>query len=214
MKKKEFPKVTVILRGYDYDQVNSVMEVLADKGEHFAVEVTLNSPDVFETIKRVADQFGESLFIGAGTVLDLEDAKKAIEAGAQFILSPIMLEKETFDYCKERGIKTIPAGMTPTEVYQLFQNGADIVKLFPATSMELSHFKAMKGPLGELPLMAVGGVNSHNTNDFLDGGASYVGIASGIFNKEDILSKNKSALTKSLEAFEERVFHDRKAVSQ
>lgn len=213
MKKKEFPKVTVILRGYDYDQVNSVMEVLADKGEHFAVEVTLNSPDVFETIKRVADQFGESLFIGAGTVLNLEDAKKAVEAGAQFILSPIMLDKETLAYCKSKEIKTIPAGMTPTEVYQLFQNGADIVKLFPATSMELSHFKAMKGPLGELPLMAVGGVNSDNTNDFLEGGASYVGIASGIFDKNDILTQNKAGLEKSLEIFEEVVFHDRKVVS-
>lgn len=214
MKTNVFPKVTVILRGYDYDQVKSVMEVLANKGEHFAVEVTLNSPDVFQTIKKVVDQYGESLFIGAGTVLNIEDAEKAVEAGAQFILSPIMLDKETLAYCKNKGIKTIPAGMTPTEVYQLFQNGADIVKLFPATSMELSHFKAMKGPLGELPLMAVGGVNSGNTNDFLEGGASYVGIASGIFDKEDILTQNKAGLERSLKKFEEIVFHDRKVVSQ
>lgn len=213
MKKNGFPKVTVILRGYDYNQVNSVMEVLASKGEHFAVEVTLNSPDVFNTIKNIVHQYGESLFIGAGTVLNLEDAKRAVESGAQFILSPIMLDKEILEYCKDKGIMTIPAGMTPTEVYQLFQDGADIVKLFPATSIDLSHFKAMKGPLGELPLMAVGGVNSHNTNNFLDGGASYVGIASGIFHKNDILSKNKAGLEKSLEMFEEIVFHNRKVVS-
>lgn len=214
MKGNTFPKVTIIMRGYNYHQVNLIMGTLEGKEEQFAVEITLNSPDVFETIKKITKQYGEKFWIGAGTVLNLQDAKSAVEAGAQFILSPVMLSKEVLDYCKQKNVMTVPAGMTPTEVYTLFQNGADIVKLFPATSIDQSHFKAMKGPLGELPLMAVGGINAGNANDFLNKGASYVGIGSGIFKEGDVLNNDKEAVKNSLAAFEETVFGNTKEVAR
>lgn len=214
MRENTFPKVTIIMRGYNYQQVKLIMETLEGKEEKFAIEITLNSPDVFETIQKITKQYGEKFWIGAGTVLNLKDAKNAVEAGAQFILSPVMLSKEVLDYCKEKNVMSVPAGLTPTEVYTLFQNGADIVKLFPATSINQGHFKAMKGPLGELSLMAVGGINAENANDFLKNGASYVGIGSGIFEKEDVLNNNKEAVTKSLIVFEETVFGTTKEVAR
>lgn len=214
MRGNTFPKVTIIMRGYDYQQVKLIMETLEGKEEKFAIEITLNSPDVFETIQKITEQYGEKFWVGAGTVLNLQDAKKAVKAGAQFVLSPVMLSKEVLDYCKQNKVMTVPAGMTPTEVYTLFQDGADVVKLFPATSIDQSHFKAMKGPLGELPLMAVGGINANNANDFLNKGASYVGIGSGIFEKEDVLNNDKEAVRKSLAVFEESVFGETKEVAR
>ncbi|MFL2101068.1 bifunctional 4-hydroxy-2-oxoglutarate aldolase/2-dehydro-3-deoxy-phosphogluconate aldolase [Desemzia sp. FAM 23989] len=214
MNKKTFPKVTIIMRGYNYQQVNLIMETLEGKEEQFAIEITLNSPDVFETLQKIIKQYGEKFWIGAGTVLNLQNAKDAVEAGAQFILSPVMLSKEVLDYCKQKNVMSVPAGMTPTEVYTLFQNGADVVKLFPATSLDRGHFKAMQGPLGELSLMAVGGINAGNANDFLNKGASYVGIGSGIFEKEDVLNNDKEAVKKSLAVFEETVFGTTKEVAR
>ncbi len=203
--KDNFPKVTIILRGYTYEQVKTVMEVLKDKHQQFALEITLNSPDVFTTINKISREFGEKFYIGAGTVLSLEDANNAIDAGARFILSPIKLSKEILDVCKAKKILSIPAAMTATEVMELKNNGADIIKIFPASIVGVKFFKDIQAPLGKLPLMAVGGVSSGNALEFFDNQAAYVGIASGIFNKEDILSQNSTGLKESLTLFDKKV---------
>ncbi|WP_028274553.1 bifunctional 4-hydroxy-2-oxoglutarate aldolase/2-dehydro-3-deoxy-phosphogluconate aldolase [Atopococcus tabaci] len=204
----EFPKVTVILRGYTTDQVNTVLEVLDEETEShkYALEITLNSPDVFETLKDISRKYGNEFHIGAGTVMNLEDAKNAVNAGAQFILSPVQLEKEVLDFCKSNQVATVPAAMSPSEVYKMKKEGADIIKVFPAAAIGPTFFKDIQSPLGQLPLMAVGGVSAENAQDFFDNGASFVGIGSGLFNKEDILNQNKEGLKNSLKYFEDTVF--------
>lgn len=202
----KFPKITIILRGYTYEQVKTVMEVLNGKSQDYALEITLNSPEVFTTICKISQEYGNDFYIGAGTVLSLDDAKKAIEAGAKFILSPIKLKKEVLEFCKERNVLTIPAAMTPTEVSELKSNGADIIKIFPAGTVGAKFFNDVQAPLGKLSLMAVGGISADNTTDFFNNGASYVGIASGIFNKGDILTQDINGLRKSLDLFENKVF--------
>lgn len=206
MSNLNFPKITVILRGYNYEQVNTVMDVLNDSDKKYAVEITLNSPDVFTTINKISKSYGTKFLIGAGTVLNFESAQQAIEAGAQFILSPIKLEKKVLDFCKENNVLTVPAAMTPSEVYELKTNGADIIKVFPAKTVGSKFFSDIQAPLGELSLMAVGGVSSDNINEFLENGASYVGIASGIFNKQDIETKNINGLKEALTSFENIVY--------
>lgn len=201
-----FPKVTIILRGYNYQQVKTVMDVLKGKHKDYALEITLNSPDVFTTISKISKEYGNDFYIGAGTVLSMENAKDAISAGAKFILSPIKLSKEILEMCKQERILTIPGAMTPSEVMELKTNGADIIKIFPANTVGNKFFKDIQAPLGKLPLMAVGGVSSENTANFFDNGADYVGIASGIFNKEDISTQNSKKLAKSLILFENKVF--------
>lgn len=203
MSRKDFPTVTVIFRGYTTEQVLTAVEVLNESDKEYAVEITLNSPNVFSTIEAVSEQFGNQIWVGAGTVKNLEDAKRSIDAGASFILSPIALSKEVLSYCKENNIMTVPSGLTPTEVWGLIEDGADIVKVFPAASVSVDHMKALKGPLGEIPMMAVGGVNKGNAREFLENGAGYIGVGSSLFKKEDVKERNKEGLRKTLKEFEE-----------
>lgn len=200
-----FPTVTVIFRGFSKEQVIIAIEQLEKSKREYAVEITLNSPDAFTTIKAASKKYGERMWIGAGTVKNLEEAKKAIDSGAKFILSPIALDKETLNYCKDKEIVTVPSGLTPTEVWKLVEDGADIIKIFPAASVAIDHMKALKGPLGDLPLMAVGGINKNNAKAYLMNGAKYLGVGSSLFKKEDIEHKNIEGLKQSLRAFEESI---------
>src|SRR6476660_924550 len=98
-----FPKITVILRGYNYEQVRTVVKLLSDS-DFKSVEIPLNSPDVFQTIEKISKEFGDEILVGAGTVLTMEDAVKSVEAGAKFLLAPTMMSKEVIQYCTEHQV--------------------------------------------------------------------------------------------------------------
>ena len=198
---KDFPKVTVILRGYTYEQTKTVMEALIETNIR-SVEITLNTQGALETIKRVSKEFGDLVNIGAGTIKNMDDAKNAIEAGASFILTPIAVDKEVIDECKKHNVKTVIGAMTPTEVWKCFENGADIIKVFPAIDCGTKYVKNIKAPLGEIPIMVVGGVSAENAREFLNNGADYLGIGSSLFKKEDVDSKNIEALVGALKELE------------
>lgn len=201
---KNFPRVTIILRGYNYNQARTVMKALVQSNIR-AVEITMNTEGALETISKLSKEFGDTMLIGAGTVTTMEQAKAAINAGAKFILSPVMLSKEIIDLCREKSVITVPGAMSPTEIYKSFEDGADIVKIFPAISCGTRFFKDVKAPLGNVPLMAVGGVSKQNAKEFFKDGADFLGIGSGIFNKEDIESENFEGLIKSVKEFEEKI---------
>ena len=200
MNVQEFPKITVILRGYSYKQIRLIVSILVKNGIN-SVEITMNTEKAAERIKKIKTEFGEKILIGAGTVTTMEEAKEAVNAGATFILSPIMLEKEILNFCKSKKVITVPGAFSPTEIIQSFRDGADIVKIFPADRLGKKYISDITAPLGELPVMVVGGINRENVNDYFKSGAKYAGIASGIFNKEDILSENSENLEKSLKDF-------------
>lgn len=199
-----YPKVTVILRGYTYEQIRCVVSQLVGT-RLTAVETAMNTPGAADIIARIADEFGDELLIGAGTVISEEKARQAVQAGARFALSPICFTPQIFDICKEAGVACIPAACSPTEVWNMFQMGADIVKIYPASILGPEYFTAIQAPLNPMPLMAVGGVDADNCQVFLDAGARYVGIGSGIFRPEDILSENSEALKASIDRFEKKV---------
>ena len=199
-----FPKVTVILRGYTYEQVRTVAKNLVGTKLN-AIEVTINSPDVFETIRKITQEFGDSLYVGAGTIRTMEEAKKAISAGARFLLSPIMLSEKILNYCKENNVISVPAAFSPSEVQRMLDYGADIVKVFPAGRLGSKYFTDIQAPLGKIPLMAVGGVNGENIQEYLDAGASFAGIASGIFKKEYVEQCQEEEIKKAIQEFEVKV---------
>lgn len=199
-----FPKITVILRGYTYEQVRAVAKNLVGTKLN-AIEITMNSPDVFETIRKITEEFGEYLYVGAGTVRTMEEAKKAISAGARFLLSPIMLSEEILNYCKQNSILSVPAAFSPSEVQRMIDLGADIVKVFPAGRLGSKYFTDIQAPLGKLPLMAVGGVNGENIQEYLDAGASFAGIASGIFQKQHVEQCQEEEIKKAIQVFEAKV---------
>ncbi|KGF06185.1 bifunctional 4-hydroxy-2-oxoglutarate aldolase/2-dehydro-3-deoxy-phosphogluconate aldolase [Anaerococcus lactolyticus] len=203
MSKKKLSKVTVILRGYSYEQIKCVAQTLISSSIN-SIEVTLNSPDVYESIKKIKQDFPE-LNVGAGTVCTIEEVMSSIESGVDFILSPINLSKEAIELCNKNDVVCVPAAMTPSEIYKMFQYGADIVKIFPATAVGAKFFKDIQAPLGNLELMAVGGVNGDNAKEFLANKCNYLGIGSGIFEKQDIKDMNMERLKLSLNKFIENV---------
>lgn len=198
------PKVTVILRGYETDQVLCVVEQLVGTRVN-SVEVTSNSPQAMQSIAAARKEFGSEVHIGAGTITDLDLAKRAVDAGVEFMLSPIMFTKEMFDYAKQNDVITVPAAFSPSEVVKMFDMGADIVKVFPAGQLGPEYIKAVQAPLGKLPLMVVGGVSTENVQSYFDKGAAYAGIGSGIFDPEDIRACNKDNLAAAIKRLEENI---------
>lgn len=108
-----------------------------------AVEITMNTPGAAEVISKLSSEFEGKILIGAGTVTTLEKAKVAIKSGAKFILSPVMLSKEIIDLCKENSVISVPGTMSPTEIYKSYKDGADIIKVFPATNCGSEFFKGV-----------------------------------------------------------------------
>lgn len=198
------PKVTVILRGYETKQVLTVVEQLVGTKVN-SIEVASNSPHAMESIAAARKEFGAEVHVGAGTVKNAELARRAIAAGAEFMLSPIMFTQEIFDLAKEAGVITVPAAFSPTEIQKMIDMGADIVKVFPAGQLGPDYLKAVQAPLGKLPLMVVGGVNVANVQSYFDKGATYAGIGSGIFDPADIEACDAPKLAASIKKLEESV---------
>lgn len=199
MDKKDYAQLTIIMRGYTYEEADAILQALDGLENKFAVEMTLNTPGALDHIQRLVQSYGNKVKIGAGTVCTLEEVKAAYEAGAEFLLGPKKFSKEMLDFANDKGLVTVPAAFTPSEICDMLDQGADIVKVFPAGILSPKFFKDISAPLGKLPLMAVGGVSIKNAREFLDNGASYVGLGSGIFNPLDVKNKDVKNLRKSLE---------------
>lgn len=197
--------VTTILRGFKYEQVRSVCNVLVKSKKIKNVEITLNTPDVYETLKKICKEYEDELFVGAGTVITFEELKKAISCGVKFVLSPTGYTKEMIDYCHEKGVIAIPSGLTPTEILTQFQYGADVVKVFPANEFSKTYAKKVCEPLGNYPLMAVGGVNANNVHEHFEGGYQYVGTAWGLFRKVDVIEMNEEKMLECVVEFESKM---------
>lgn len=197
MKKEDYPRFTIIMRGYTKEQATEIVRAASDFGKHFAVEVTLNTPNALDIINDLNEKFGNLIAIGAGTVRTLAEAKAAVSKGAKFLLGPHTFSKDMIDYCHSKEVVTIPAAMTPSEINQMLVAGADIIKIFPAAVVTPRFFKDVQAPLGKLPLMAVGGVSTLNAQEYLDNGASYLGMGSKMFDAEVLETLDQSGLKKT-----------------
>lgn len=170
-------KIVAILRGCTADRVPDIAAALYAGGVRL-LEITLNSPGALEAIRQVAATMGDRLLVGAGTVLTPEEAEAAIAAGARFILSP-SLDIDTIQETRRLGAVSIPGAFTATEILTAWRNGADIVKVFPA-SVGVNYFRDLRGPLPQIPLMPTGGINLDNIRDFQKVGAVAFGIGSAL----------------------------------
>ena len=142
-----------------------------------SAEITMTVPGAIRALEKAADQFGDKLMLGAGTVLDPETARACMLAGAQFFVTP-NLRLSTIEMCK-RYSKVICCGaLTPTEVVTAWEAGADVIKIFPADAVGgAKYIKALRGPLPHIPMIPTGGVSIQTTPDFLRAGA--VAVAAG-----------------------------------
>ena len=151
------------------------------------MEITLNSDNALEVIKEVADAVKDGMLVGAGTVLNASAALAAIDAGAQFIISP-SFDAETISVTKARGVVSIPGAYTATEILKAHEAGADIVKIFPASSPQ--YIKDIRGPLSHIPLMPTGGVNISNIRAFRETGAVAFGVGSSLVDSRQAVTKD------------------------
>ncbi len=170
-------KIVAILRGCEPERVPEIVAALADGGVRL-LEITLNSPGALDLIREISGRMGDRLLVGAGTVLSPAEAELAIDAGARFILSP-SLDPETIQVTKELGAVSVPGAFTATEILAAWRNGADIVKVFPA-SVGASYLRDLRGPLPQIRLMPTGGVNLNNIREFRAAGAVAYGIGSAL----------------------------------
>lgn len=147
------------------------------------LEVTMNSDEALTTITRLVQDFDGKLNIGAGTVCTLEDLDKALTAGAQFIVTPI-LQEEVIKACVQQQIPVFPGAYSPTEIYKAWHLGATMVKVFPATRLGASFIKEVLAPMNYLKLLPTGGVSLDNFTEFFAAGAAAVGMGSQLFPKK------------------------------
>lgn len=175
-------KIIAIIRGAEPDHIPDIVQALYDGGIRL-VEVTLNSKNALEAIRTIKSRFQGRMFTGAGTVLNGDDARNALDAGAQFIISPT-LDRGTIEATRKAGSVSIPGAFSPTEILNAHLWGADIVKVFPATAGP-DYFRDIRGPLNHIPMMPTGGVSLENIGAFRKAGAVAFGIGSALVNTRD-----------------------------
>jgi 2-dehydro-3-deoxyphosphogluconate aldolase/(4S)-4-hydroxy-2-oxoglutarate aldolase len=141
-----------------------------------AAEITMTVPGALKALERVADQFGDKIVLGAGTVLDAETARMAMLAGAEFFVSP-NLRIATIEMAQRYSKVVMPGALTPTEVLTAWEAGADIVKVFPCGNVGgPKYIKALKAPCPHIEMIPTGGVNLETAGEFLKAGACAVAV--------------------------------------
>lgn len=172
--------VVAVMRKMTPEKVVSIVSGLKSAGIT-TVEITVEDNGGLEAIQTVKEHFNGEILIGAGTVLDGETAKEAINAGVDFIVTPVV-SKSAIDVAKRYGCFIGVGAMTPTEILTAYEAGADLVKIFPADNLGPSYLKNVKGPLGHIPLMPTGGINLKNIGDYVKSGAVCVGVGGALYN--------------------------------
>ncbi|HEY2823098.1 MAG TPA: bifunctional 4-hydroxy-2-oxoglutarate aldolase/2-dehydro-3-deoxy-phosphogluconate aldolase [Candidatus Acidoferrum sp.] len=172
------------------------------KGGIPIVEITMTVPGAVEVIRELTKHFSpEELLVGAGTVLNPEQAQRCLDAGAQFLVSPGFNAKTVALAAAER--RLIMAGaLTPTEVIAAWEAGSDFVKVFPAGNVGgPKYIKALKGPLPDVPLIPTGGVNLQTASEFLEAGAAALGIGGELVHPGHLKSGNTEAIIGAAKKF-------------
>ncbi|WP_126243709.1 bifunctional 4-hydroxy-2-oxoglutarate aldolase/2-dehydro-3-deoxy-phosphogluconate aldolase [Chitinophaga rhizosphaerae] len=171
-------RIIAIVRGVKPENVLPLAEAMYAGGIRL-LEVTMNSEDPLNVIREVSSKMDGKMIIGAGTVLEAPTAREAAAAGAKFILSPI-LEPSVIETARELGIVSIPGAYTATEIYAAWKQGADMIKVFPATSP--AYIKDISAPLPKMRLLPTGGITPENIGEFRKAGAAGFGIGSALVN--------------------------------
>jgi len=182
-----------------YKTAKAVLE-----GGIVAIEITFSVPRAETLIQRLKEEFKSEILIGAGTVLNVEMCKKAIDHGAEYIVSP-GFDRETAIYCHEHNIPYIPGCMTVTEMMNAMQHHSNIVKLFPGSHFNPSFIKNIKAPLPNIGVMVTGGVDLDNLKTWFKAGADIIGIGSALtkYQKDNDFDKITEAAKRYNDAIKE-----------
>jgi 2-dehydro-3-deoxyphosphogluconate aldolase / (4S)-4-hydroxy-2-oxoglutarate aldolase len=182
-------RILPVVRASSSAEARSLISAIAAGGIR-TIEVTMTVPGAVDLIAELS--VDTDLLVGAGTVLDAQTAEECIVAGARFVISPAT-DLDTIRYCNEADVAVMPGALTPTEIVTAWNAGADIVKVFPASSMGgPSYLRALKAPLPHIKMIPTGGVGIDNAAEYIRAGAEAVGVG-GELVRGDIESITEAA---------------------
>ena len=202
-------KIIAIMRNVEIKKILKTAEALYNGGIRL-IEVTFNQSsqtgmeDAIASIEIISANFGDSICVGAGTVITLDQLSLANNAGVQYIISPNTcpeIIRKTGDY----DMVSIPGAMTPTEIINAYNYGADFVKVFPAGNLGVNYIKALSSPINFVPLLAVGGINEKNCCEFFNAGAAGIGVGSDLVNLKLIQENMFEEITALAKKYTEKI---------
>jgi len=195
--------VVAVIRMKDAAKLRAVVDALAEGGVR-AVEITMTVPGAVSLIRALASSLPAEILLGAGTVIDAATTRAVIDAGARFVVGPV-LRAEVIAACHERDVAAAPGCFSPTEILDAHERGADIVKVFPATALGPQFIKDVRAPMPQLRLMPTGGVSLDNAGEWIRAGAVAVGAGSALLaaraieeGRLDVITSNARRIVASV----------------
>jgi len=193
------PGIIAVVRTDQAAQVPAICEALLAGGV-IAHEITFTVPRALESIREASRRFGSTALIGAGTVLNAETCRAAIDAGAEFVVSPIT-KIEIAQAAHDADKPVMLGAYTPTEAQAAHEAGADFIKIFPADKLGPSYIKSVRAPLPHLKIVPTGGVDLNTAADFLKAGCAALGVGGSLLTAEILRTNNWLELTRVARAF-------------
>jgi 2-dehydro-3-deoxyphosphogluconate aldolase / (4S)-4-hydroxy-2-oxoglutarate aldolase len=189
-----------IFRFERLEQAEKTVEALY-KGGVDVIEFPMTSKLAINAIEKIADTWGDKIFLGAGTVLDTETARACMLAGARFIVSPVV-NVDVIELCKRYSLTVCPGALTPTEILTAWEAGADFVKIFPCGNVGgPAYIKNLKAPFPHIQMIPVGGVTFDNAADFIHAGSAALGTGNGLIDANVVAAERYDSITKNAAQF-------------
>jgi len=194
----ELGVILIVRCDTEEEAVNGVRAVV--EGGMRAIEVTFTVPGAPGVIRRIKHELGDSVLLGAGTVLTPEEAEDAVDAGACYLIAP-NTDERVIGAAKRLGVPIMPGALTPTEIVRAWDLGADAIKLFPASHGGPAYIRAIRQPLPHIPLIPTGGVEERTVGEFIRAGAFAVGVGGALFDKKRLQAKDYAGMTELAKRF-------------
>ncbi|HEY3415591.1 MAG TPA: bifunctional 4-hydroxy-2-oxoglutarate aldolase/2-dehydro-3-deoxy-phosphogluconate aldolase [Armatimonadota bacterium] len=185
--------VVAVIRADSGEEAVRAVAAVRDGGVK-AIEVTFTVPNAEKIIAQLHQELGDSIYLGAGTVTSVQQAQMAIEAGAQYLISP-GFDPEVVQYALGQGVTFMPGVLTPSEILAARKLGVEVFKIFPASRMGAAYIKDLRGPFPGIKLVPTGGVDVGNAADYIKAGAFALGVGGKLVDKAAIKAGNWQALT-------------------
>ncbi len=188
-----------IVRGIESEQIEPLIDAVISSGLE-TLEITMNTKGAARLICKAKKIAQRRLILGAGTVLDIDSVKSAVDSGATFIVMPVLI-RDVLGYCVKKKIPVFPGALTPQEIYQVWKEGATMVKVFPAKFFGSEYFRELKGPFNDIELLACAGVTPQNMREYFACGASAVAFGASVFKKEWLQNKDYASISYAIKEY-------------
>ncbi len=188
-----------IVRGIESEQIEPLIDAVISSGLE-TLEITMNTKGAARLICKAKKIAQRRLILGAGTVLDIDSVKSAVDSGATFIVMPVLIS-DVLGYCVKKKIPVFPGALTPQEIYQVWKEGATMVKVFPAKFFGSEYFRELKGPFNDIELLACAGVTPQNMREYFACGASAVAFGASVFKKEWLQNKDYASISYAIKEY-------------